>query len=173
MIRLLFLSLFLFITCFFHVEAKKIKNTFKIEKESKKKNDNTDVLKGKMINLNDSLSPLNFENKSEIQNIYKVSFAGYEKEAASSKESFLMINPSSYNITAFEVKINYYDLQGRMLHSRIVKEICDLPAGETRRFDIKSWDTQHTYYYHLGNEPKKVSIPYKVSFLPLLIWVEE
>ena len=64
-------------------------------------------------------------------------------------------------------------MKGRMLHSRIVELDCEVPPEESRKFDITSWDKQHTYYYYLGNEPKKVATPFQVKFLPLSFRVKE
>ena len=152
-----------------NIDAKKIKNTLIIEK-SKGKDSSKDDSKfpGEEILLTDS-----FEEGSVKSILRKVSFAGYDKEVASSKESFIISNPTYHNITGFEVKINYLDMKGRMLHSRTIRKECDVPAGESRRVDIPTWDTQRTYYYHLGNEPKKVATPYQVSFIPVSFWIDE
>lgn len=160
------LALFLYVT---HLDGKKIKTGFPIQKEktnSKKNRGNTsycdDVSWGKERVFNDSIS------QGEI-----INFAGYEKEINSNKETFLIQNKSSDNFTGYKVRIIYLDMKDRMLHSRTVSGKCNVPAGETRKIDIASWDNQHTYYYYLGNEPKKVAIPYKVTFEPLSIWLEE
>ena len=150
-------------------EAKKIKNSFAIEKEARtNKKKPTPSLKGRNIVLKDTT--VNNDLKTSMANI---GFSGYDKEINSSQESFLVTNPTLYTLTGFEIKIEYYDMKDRLLHSKIVKESCEIPPHESRRFDIKSWDTQHTYYYYLGNEPKKVATPYKVSFKPLSFWINE
>lgn len=154
---------------FFYTEAKKIKQTFKIEKESKIDKGKNEIISGYEISVKDSLDLKKFP---EFSSLIKVTFAGYDKEANSSRESFIIVNPTDKVITGYEVKIEYFDLKGRMLNSRIVKETCLVPPGESRHLNIKSWDTQHTYYYYLGNEPKKVATPFKVSFIPLTFWIE-
>lgn len=133
------------------VEAKKIKNTHKPPKAVK-----TEAFgsKGEGIEL-------------KGEDLKGCSFAGYDKEANSNKESFLIVNSTDHEILGFCVRIDYLDMKGRMLHSRIVEEKCDVPPHEARRIDIKSWDTQHTYYYYLGNEPKRVATPFQVSFTPV------
>ena len=151
-------------------EGKKIRHSLKIEKETKeistRREENPS---GRKICLADTIGIIQ-EDKEMIEELKKVSFAGYDKEANSSQESFVLINASGVGITGYEVKIEYLDMQDRMLHSRTLKKRCDVPGGESRRFDIKSWDTQHTFYYYLGNEPKKVATPYKVMFYPLTFW---
>lgn len=132
------------------IHARKIKNTLKIEKNSVLKNEKTIEEEGKEVALSDTT--------------LHITFSGYDKEPNSSKESFIISNFTDDTITNFEVKIVYTDMKGRMFHSRTIKENCDIPPSESRRFDIKTWDTQHTYYYHLGNEPKKVATPFDVKF---------
>ena len=141
------------------LDAKKIKESYKIEKDSKA---STHTLKdakfkGREIVYSDSLN---------------VGFSGYDKEPNSSQESFILMNSTDKTVTGFNVRIEYLDMQDRMLHSREVKLPCYVPEGENRRFDINSWDTQHTYYYYLGNAPKRVATPFQVKFTPLSIWVE-
>lgn len=155
------------------VEAKKIKNSFKIEKESSKDKKQTEIrIEGKKVTIeaNDSLSGSNGEYELLLNGI---TFSGYDKEVNSSKESFLVSNKSEVPVTGFEIRIDYLDMKGRMLHSREVKKSCLIPPGETRKVDIPAWETQHTYYYYLGNEPKRVATPFQVAITPKCYWIEE
>lgn len=153
------------------IEGKKVKNSLKIEKESKV-NKSESQISGREIILADTLSSTPaFEDL--IKNLTMISFSGYDKEPNSNLESFFIVNPSGKTITGMEVRIDYLDMQNRMIHSRTIKDNCYVPAGETRRFDFKSWDTQHTYYYYLGNEPKRVATPFKVKIKPISYWIEE
>lgn len=153
-------------------EAKKVKSSLKVEKgavTSKKQRNNT-KLEGREILIQDSI--LISDNDKDIYNeLKKCSFAGYDKEPNSNIESFILINNSDLPVTGFKVRINYLDMQNRMLHSREITEPCFIPGKESRRFDIKSWDTQHTYYYYLGNQPKRVATPYQVKFEPISFWI--
>lgn len=151
--------------------ARKYKYSLSVDKESKRKKAKPENIPGVMVNLSDTLD-LENSDLPEMAELRKVNFAGYDKEPNSSTESFLLVNPSGQNLTGFEVRIDYLDMQGRMLHSRTVKQACFVPAGETRRFDLKSWDVQHTYYYYLGNEPKRVATPFQVVFHPVSLWLE-
>lgn len=151
-------------------EAKKIKNFFKIEKENKfPQNSSSEEefsgIKFSFLSEGTADSIITFKDK--------IAFSGFEKEVNSSKETFLISNKSLEVILGLEIRIEYLDLQDRMLHSRDIKEKCYVPAGETRKIDISSWDKQHTYYYYLGNEPRKVATPFKVRIIPLSLWVEE
>ncbi|MCH5229554.1 MAG: hypothetical protein J1F12_06120 [Muribaculaceae bacterium] len=171
-VRFLITFLFLGILLFeFPLEAKKIKNTLRVEKEEKYVIKSSEY-KGHKINLNDSVLGTLYD-KELLSELRKVVFTGYEKEPNSKWESFLIVNPSERLITGFEIKIDYLDMNNRMLHSRNIRESCYVPKGETRKIDITSWDTQHTYYYYLGNEPRKVATPFKVAFHPVIIWIEE
>lgn len=155
------------------ISGKKVKYSLTINKEEKVNKSQSPGFKEKIpgieVNIADSL------NKGVLSDYLSniVGFAGYDKEANSNIESFLVLNHSDQIITGFKVKIDYLDLKGRMLHSRTVESACMVPSGESRRVDIKSWDLQHTYYYYLGNEPKKVATPFKVEFFPQIIWIEE
>ena len=134
--------------------AKKIKNSFKIEKESKTDVKSGERMRGEELVPSDSIC----------------TFTGYDKDINSNMESFILVNHSEDTITGFRIRIDYLDLQGRMLHSRIVKESCDVPPGEARRVDVRSWDKQHAYYYYLGNEPRRVATPFKVEFKLEGVW---
>ena len=154
------LSLLLGFVYFQPVSAKKIKNTFIISKETRK---SEKPFEGTQISLSDSVT--------SVDKLKRISFVGYEKEPNSTRESFILVNPTDENIIGFEVKIDYLDMQGRMFHSQIIKKECSVPHGESRKFDFPSWDSQRTYYYYLGNEPKKVATPFQVKFHPLSFWI--
>lgn len=149
-----------------YVNGKKVKQSLKISKEKKKEN----IKKTQFSEHPLRIFIENFKDTDSIRiegeeyDVKKIKFAGYEKEINSSKETFLIINSSRHNIIAFSIDIIYKDMDGRMLHKRNVTMDCNLPSGETKRFDISSWDLQRTYYYYLGNTPKKTATPYQVEF---------
>ncbi|MCH5231011.1 MAG: hypothetical protein J1F43_04370 [Muribaculaceae bacterium] len=159
------------------VEAKKIKNSFTIEKKkpgkSSQKDKPTEDFEGMEINLKDSIQNSDSRIQELLPSLRKCSFAGYDKEPNSNLESFILVNTTDQPILGYDVRIDYLDMQGRMLHSRNIRQKCLVPPGETRRFDIKSWDPQHVYYYYLGNEPKRVATPFQVKFTPLSLWIPE
>ena len=157
-----------------HMEARRIKESFKIEKKKKSETKKTsEEITGLEIILdNERQGPFPDTISPDYKRDYAVTFAGYDKEHNSSVESFMLVNSGEKGINGFEVKIDYLDMKGRMLHSRTIKQACFVPPQQTRRFDIKSWDTQHTYYYYLGNTPKRVATPFLVEFTPLKIWID-
>ena len=164
--------------------AKKIKQVHKIE-TPRSSNATNDLLtkKPKRIYTSDFLicnddttfnnanSTGNFTENNKINSFTdSISFSGYDKPAPSSKESFHITNSSTKQINKVGIRITYLDLKDRMLHSRDVEVGCCVPGGESRLASIPSWDIQHTFFYYLGPEPKKVATPYKVTIK--LLWVE-
>lgn len=149
------------------MSAKKVKHNLKVETTQKGKSaSDKGIHKGKEIKVT--------EGNDVAENLMKdCSFSGYEKEVNANNESFLLVNNSKDKITGFKIKIDYLDMQGRMLHSREIEKGCEVPNGETRKIDVPSWDAQHTYYYYLGNEPRRVATPYQVRIQPLTFWIEE
>lgn len=154
-------------------EAKKIRQVHKIESTEKtkgrKKKGNSNNKKKRiaahasyLLSQNDSLS-ISFEADS-------IKFSGYDKPVTASKESFHIINTSEITIKKVGIRITYFDLKNRMLHLREETVDCYVPAGETRLTAISSWDLQHTFFYYLGPEPRRVATPYKVVIE--LLWVE-
>lgn len=152
------------------MEAKVVKVKLKVDKEGKGKGDSkksTDSIPPncRMARAGkDSL--IEFDSATVTFEPSKVRFAGYDKQINAHKESFHVINDSQLCLRKVKIKIVYKDMKGRMLHSRFVAFPCYIPAGETRKIDISSWDTQNSFYYHLSNEPKKDASPYKVEIFP-------
>ena len=66
-----------------------------------------------------------------------VDFYGYEKTLRSTRETVFVTNRSSRPTAALRFTINYYDAQGRLLHSRKVRAAAEIPPGETRRLDFQ------------------------------------
>lgn len=92
-----------------------------------------------------------------------VSFSGYEKTLRTSRENFFVTNHSSDSLTSLTLEIEYLDMSGRQLDKRPVTIHIDLPPGQTRRADIKSWDRQNVMYYYRSPQPRaKQATPYKV-----------
>lgn len=90
--------------------------------------------------------------------------AGFEKPLRSRRESFFVTNNTDHDIIALRVKLIYYDLDDRMLDSRIVDADVDLAAGETCRVYIRAWDLQDVFYYYRSARPRSgVATPFKVA----------
>lgn len=173
LVFLLFLGLIL---------TQKIRQSLKIEKEKKptseKGNGKTvrtgsieDSFEGIRIDAVESVGVETPENGKIVFYPDQVSFSGYDKQATSTIESFLLTNKSGYDISGIKVRIYYKDMKGRMLHSRDVSKKCNVRSGETQKLDVSTWDKQKSYYYYLSNEPRRVSTPYQVDIQPLAFWI--
>ncbi len=81
--------------------------------------------------------------------------SGYDKTLAATRESFFVTNTlDSATVVWLAATIDYLDTAGRQLHRRRATMRCAIPAGQTRRIDIPSWDRQHVYYYR-ASEPRR------------------
>lgn len=78
----------------------------------------------------------------------EIGLYGYEKSQQSSAESFFVTNSTGRDIMSMTFSISYFNLKGEKLHSRTETVKCDIPPTETRKVDIKSWDSQRLWYYH-------------------------
>lgn len=92
----------------------------------------------------------------------EIRFVGYDKSINATKESVHVVNGSGFRLKGLALRITYLDMQGRMLHTRALVQVCDIPDKETRKIDFPTWDKQKSFYYHLGPEPRKVASPYNV-----------
>ena len=92
-----------------------------------------------------------------------IRFYGFDKTVTSNIESFFISNGLDEEISAMEIDITYTDIKGRQLHKRTVSLDSFLPPGETRRFDIKSWDIQKSFYFHQSVKPKRQATPFDVK----------
>lgn len=172
MIKYLTLLLLPFLFCP-QADARKVRQSLKIAKEKKSSSKSSKNDFGKELPAGED-SYVMLRNGSQVHFCPdSVSFAGYEKEANASSETFIIVNNSEAPLSGIKVKIIYKDLQDRMLHSRTVSQKCQIPPRESRKIDIKSWDAQHTYFYYLGNEPKKVATPYKIEIQPSAYYIED
>ncbi len=94
-----------------------------------------------------------------------VSLSGYDKPLRSRKESFFVSNHSQHALSALNLTIDYFDTSERRMHSRTLTIDVDIPAGDTRKVDIPSWDTQLTFYYR-DSAPARLTTrcyPYSVA----------
>ena len=92
-----------------------------------------------------------------------IRFYGFDKTVTSNLESFFISNGLDNKIAAMELTITYLDMKGRQLHKRNVKIECEIPPHETIRTDIRSWDTQKSFYYHQSVKPRRQATPFEVK----------
>lgn len=100
-----------------------------------------------------------------------VEFYGYEKTLRSTRETVFVTNRSARPTAALRFTVQYYDAQGRLLHSRVVNTSTEIPPGETRRVDFPSWDKQCTFYYVGSPRPRTSAIPYSIKITGDTIFV--
>lgn len=90
-------------------------------------------------------------------------FSGYEKTLHASRETLFVTNRGDRPIQSLEFTVTYIDSAGRQLHRRTVSLTAAIPAGETRRIDFPTWDTQRSFYSTTGRRPRVAAIPYTVT----------
>lgn len=91
-----------------------------------------------------------------------VRFCGYEKTLRANDETLFIENKSDMELSRVIFTIYYIDNSGRAIHRRSLDLNCDIPAGDIRRVDFRSWDRQKTYYYLRGSKPRVSATPYDV-----------
>lgn len=90
-------------------------------------------------------------------------FSGFDKKASSTQESFFLSNESNVKILGVKIEVTYLSMAGQMLHRFMSPMIdCDIPSGETRRLDFKTWDGQKSFYYYKSERPRNSATPFKV-----------
>lgn len=137
-------------------EARKIKTRYAIPKRQEQSNPEQNKTGDRIILTADSLAVYDSIRKA-------VRFYGFDKTVASNLESFFINNGLDSDIEGMEIDIFYNDMKGRRLHRRNVNLDCSIPAGETIRTDIKSWDSQKSFYFHQSVRPKRQATPFDVK----------
>lgn len=92
-----------------------------------------------------------------------VRFSGFDKKGSSMTESLFVTNLSDSEIVSLTVRLRYAALDGRMFHERDVRIDCVIPAGDTRKVDFRSWDTQRSFRYHRSLDSKSSATPFTLS----------
>ena len=95
--------------------------------------------------------------------VQRLRLSGYDKTATADMESLFVTNHSTHRITLLKLQLNYFDMKDRQLHQRDVTLRVDLPAGQTRRVDFRTWDRQHAFHYHLSPPSRRATSPYKIT----------
>lgn len=109
------------------------------------------------------ITPIVTDTLREPENTV-ISLSGYDKPLRTSRETFLVTNNGEKDMLSMAVTIDYMDMEGRQLHQRTDTIDARVPAGETRMLRLSTWDSQHSYYYHLGQKPRTSNVtPYRVK----------
>ena len=93
-----------------------------------------------------------------------LTFFGYDKKTNSAIETFFISNNSHRGVKGIELQITYVGSNGEDIHKRKVDISESIPAGETRKIDIQSWDKQKSFHYKGSAAGKNGSAPYSVRF---------
>lgn len=107
---------------------------------------------------------------------YKISdirFSGYDKKASADKETFFVTNTTDRTLRGFSLYIIYTTVSGRQLHRRYENVECVAAPGETVKIDIRSWDSQKSFYYEKSDAPRgsRRATPYTVAFEPVTVYL--
>ena len=96
--------------------------------------------------------------------IGSLGFLAYDKKTNAPKETFFIDNGSDIDLDGLNLEISYFNSAGKLIHRRNAEISTPLPAKETRKVDIPSWDTQKSYHYINSVPSRKGSSPYTVRF---------
>ncbi len=101
----------------------------------------------------------------------QIQFTGFDKTLRSGKESFFIRNITDKVLTGVVLYIDYRTPDGRQLTKRFLKLTCSIPSGETRKVDIPTFDTQHSFYYMDSEHRGRRGNPFKVIFDPVAYYL--
>lgn len=147
------------------VNARKTGYKLTVEKESKAAKEEEQMSKGSFMVASQCTDCNNGYMLSQI------AFTGYDKAQTSSTETFFITNNTDRTMTGITLYIEYLDGNGRQLHKRFVRLSCNIPAGETRRADIDSWDKQKSFHFEKSAASKRGGIAYNVIFDPVAFYL--
>lgn len=97
----------------------------------------------------------------------QIVFSGYDKTISSKIESFFITNKTDCLLESVTIEIEYLTTDSLQLHKRYERIAYPIPAGETRKIDIRTWDKQNSFYYHLSIKPRRQATPFMVKITPL------
>lgn len=102
----------------------------------------------------------------------QIVFTGFDKTLRNGKESFFIINKTDRVLTGVTLYIDYRTPDGRQLTKRLLKLSCAIPPGETRKADVPTFDTQHSFFYVDSERPKRGGNPFTVTFDPVAFYLQ-
>ena len=91
--------------------------------------------------------------------------AGFDKPLRSTRESMFVTNGTASAISGLGIEITYRDGRGRMLHRASHAISADIPAGQTRRIEVPSFDRGGAFRYRLSEPPRgaRQATPFDVT----------
>ena len=100
---------------------------------------------------------------NEGYSIEQAKITGFDKRTESTVESFFVTNTTDRRLTGLDFTLTYLTVDGKQLHSRHVEIESDIPPGETRKYDIRSFDRQKSFYYHKSQAPvRRKATPFSI-----------
>ena len=90
-------------------------------------------------------------------------FAGYKHNLMSPTAQFSVRNTTNKIITAFKVRIQYYNMKGRMLDYQELSYELKLKPNEAYTIKLDGYEWQNNYVHHTSVNAHE-GYPYKVSF---------
>lgn len=101
-------------------------------------------------------------------------FKGYDKTLGADVETFYIVNRADRPLTGLDMDIVYYSMDSGQLHRRRLSLSCDIAPGETRQFNVRSWDRQHSFYYHRSAPPRRDGArPYRITVEPVAYFLRK
>lgn len=76
--------------------------------------------------------------------------SGFDKPLRAVRESMFVTNTSADSVAGFGIEITYSDMRGRQLHKASHDVSTEIPAGETRRVEVRSFDRSGLFHYRLS-----------------------
>lgn len=104
--------------------------------------------------------------------ISQVKLYSFDKASSSDWETFFVENNTDRVMTGLSVYIIYKSMDGKQFHKRFVAfEDLYIPAGETRQVSTRSFDKQHSFYYHESSAGRSGARPFKVAIDPVAVYL--
>lgn len=93
-----------------------------------------------------------------------LTLSGFEKPLRAKTETMFLTNNMAETVDYIDIEITYQDIDGRMLHKASYGIEMTVPPGETRIFEIPSFDRNQIYYYFLSPVPPRAeATPFRVA----------
>lgn len=155
--RVIFCLFVLMAICSASVLPKRVKTNIEVEMS-----DSTITNKGSFIVSTDACETCNHG-----YSLSQIVFSGYDKTISSKIESFFITNKTDCLLESVTIEIEYLTTESAQLHKRYERIAYPIPAGETRKIDIRTWDKQNSFFYYLSVKPRRQATPFMVRITPL------
>lgn len=113
--------------------------------------------------LDDTVTALQYDTLLPTRE--QVVVKGYDKPRRSTRETMFVTNATDRRIHAVALTLDYTDMDGRQLHRRHLRHNIDIPPGETRQLNVRTWDVQNAFYYYrtAAGRGRSAATPYRVT----------